>query len=207
MTTVPKEAMPEFDGRMALGTKLPRVELMPAKYRRLTEVDSRLLEVFHQLVSGKAKWPLYLYGNAGGGKTCAALALSDVVRWPSYDTVEGLATALVNGDEVGSYRSLDRFCEHWPTWDRLDSIRKGEGGWKPGLAILDELGTRQKTTDLHYQALKTFCDDRENCFFRVAVYISNLEPEAIARVYDDRVASRVLCGTWFKLGGQDRRMI
>jgi hypothetical protein len=40
----------------------------------------------------------------------------------------------------------------------------------------------------------------------VAIYISNLEPEAIARVYDDRIASRLLCGTWYKLDGEDRRL-
>jgi hypothetical protein len=113
---------------------------------------------------------------------------------------------LVKGEDVGSYHD-DRFGEKWATWERLASIAEGKADWTPGLAILDELGTRQKTTDLHYQALKTFCDDREFSYFRVAIYISNLEPQAIASVYDDRIASRVLCGTWFRLDSQDRRML
>jgi hypothetical protein len=74
------------------------------------------------------------------------------------------------------------------------------------LVVLDEIGARQKVTDLHYSAVKEFADVRELDHSGVAIYISNLEPAQLAAVYDDRIASRLLCGTWFKLDGKDRRM-
>ena len=74
------------------------------------------------------------------------------------------------------------------------------------LVVLDEVGARQKVGDLQYSTIKNFADVRELDHGRVAIYISNLAPEAIGRVYDDRIASRMLCGRWFSLGGTDRRM-
>jgi hypothetical protein len=70
------------------------------------------------------------------------------------------------------------------------------------LATLDELGCRSAAADVHYQAVKRFCDLRED---RPACYASNLRPGELPSHYDDRIASRVLSGTVFELGGVDRR--
>lgn len=71
------------------------------------------------------------------------------------------------------------------------------------LVVLDELGSREKVGDLHYQAVKRITDLRDN---QPTIYIANLAPAALARCYDDRIASRILCGSIFELSGNDRRM-
>jgi hypothetical protein len=88
-------------------------------------------------------------------------------------------------------------------WGIIDPILQSESD---RLVVLDEIGARQKVTDLHYSAVKEFADVRELDHSGVAIYISNLEPMQLANVYDDRIASRLLCGTWYKLDGKDRRM-
>jgi chromosomal replication initiation ATPase DnaA len=38
------------------------------------------------------------------------------------------------------------------------------------------------------------------------VYISNATPDEIARLFDDRIASRLVAGTAFEVAGPDRRV-
>ncbi len=156
---------------------------MPSINRNLASVDAGLLAMLRKLVAGQAEWPLYLYGAPGRGKTSAALALADVVETASYATCEGLADATM-ADEAGTL------------WARIQTKH---------LAILDELGARERVTDLGYSVVKRFCDLREQFAGRVAIYIGNVQPEAIPRIYDDRIASRVLCGICYHLDGGDRR--
>ena len=76
---------------------------------------------------------------------------------------------------------------------------------KAELAALDELASRQNVSDVHYQSVLRFTSARDERPGRVAVYVSNVEPGVIGKIYDDRIASRLLCGTVFKLAGHDRR--
>ncbi len=46
----------------------------------------------------------------------------------------------------------------------------------------------------HHQAIQKLADIRERRR-RVVVYVSNLPVEKLAALYDDRVASRLSCGT------------
>ncbi len=141
--------------------------------------------MFVALVNGEAQWPLFLHGNTGRGKTCAALALCDWAVHSIYRTVDDLCDSIMDRSKPAS------------PWDWLTN---------PDLAVLDELGARENVGDLHYSAVKRFTDWREMKSRRVAIYISNHGPDAIEKLYDDRIASRILCGTWFELGGDDRRM-
>jgi DNA replication protein DnaC len=156
---------------------------MPTIVRSLSLVDRKLLEVLHDLAEGRAAWPLFLYGPAGSGKTCAALAFADTIKTATFATVDGLSDAVMRhqADVI---------------WSRVKN---------KDLAILDELGARQTVTDLGYTVVKEFADLREQYANRAAVYISNADPKGIHRLYDDRIASRVLSGTVFHLLGQDRR--
>lgn len=150
--------------------------------RSMMQVSPHLVETFRNLVCGKAKWPLYLFGAAGSGKTMAAMSLCDFVKGSYYTTVEILMDDVMSGDG-----------DCWP------EIRNA------GLAVLDELGCRIKTTDLEYSSVKRFCDAREMYARRVAIYVSNVEPDVIASQYDARIADRVLCGTVVKLNDKSRR--
>jgi len=160
--------------------KIPPFEI----YRDRGRIAAELRMVLGNLVNGRAPWPLYLHGQPGRGKTCAGLALCDWADWAMYCTVRKLCNQIMRKDEA--------VCP----WDWTGC---------PPLAVLDEIGARERTGDLDYEAVKLFADWREQKGGRVAVYISNLLPDRIADVYDDRIGSRILCGTWFELTGPDRR--
>ncbi|HWB00774.1 MAG TPA: hypothetical protein VG713_19915 [Pirellulales bacterium] len=171
---------------------LPRisrnVRLLPSVDRRPDGTDPVLIRLFARLVSGRAPWPLYLHGPVGRGKTLAALCLCDVARSAAYFTAEGLcdtATELkLRPDELRDF---------WETVAAKD------------LAVLDEIGLRGEPSDFAYTTLKRFLDARELCGQRRAIYISNLAPKNLAKLYDDRICSRLFCGSRFELHGSDRR--
>jgi hypothetical protein len=156
--------------------------LLPGLLRNMALVPTPLITLFRQLLAGNARWPLYLHGPAGGGKTCAALALCDWVETATYVTTEDLAAAQMS----------DRGAD----WQAVQT---------KGLAVLDELGERERVGDLQHTVVKKFADLREVYAGRVAIYISNLRPSQLPSLYDDRVCSRILSGTRFELAGEDRR--
>lgn len=170
----------------ALPLRPPERRVVARRARRLAMVDPALLAVLGSLVAGEVPWPLYLFGPAGGGKTSAGLALCDVM-------------------ETACYHPVDRLCD----WTMNEPPAEMQEVWHvvglKHLAVLDELGARERVGDLHYSVVKRFADERENRAGGVAVYIGNVRPEALVDLYDDRVASRVLCGTVFELAGKDRR--
>lgn len=160
--------------------------VLPHVNRSLLQVEHALVSVFDALVNGRASWPLFLHGKPGRGKTLACLALCDIVETARFDSTESLASLVMKLDVQGA----DAEFEHI-------------GG--KSLAVLDELGAREKIGDLGYGIVKRFCDAREQQAGRASIFTSNLPPHAIAGLYDDRIASRVLCGTIFELKGKDRR--
>lgn len=158
---------------------------LPREPRR---VEPALMAVFRQLALGEAPWPLYLHGPVGTGKTLAALCLCDMAAYAQYWTTEMVCNGIMGKDDS---------LYHRPPWE-----------WPviPDLIVLDELGTREKTGDLGYIAVKEFMDWRERTGQNVAIYISNHPPETIVSLYDRRIQSRLMCGTVYELTGPDRRM-
>lgn len=138
-----------------------------------------LRQLFFALASGQRPWPLYLHGDIGHGKTRAVLAFCDRVVTARYWSVDSLMDAIV--------------CREAP-WH----------GWQTDLAVLDELGLPRagNAAEFDYSAVKQFLDWRE-C--RPAIYVSNLAPTGIYRLYDDRLESRVTSGTVYRLLDRDRR--
>ncbi|MBL8825374.1 MAG: hypothetical protein JNM18_00215 [Planctomycetaceae bacterium] len=159
---------------------------MPTVERSLRLVNPALLDVLYRLVSGRLDWPLLIHGNVGRGKTAAALALCDIMPTACYWTAETLGS-FVLGHEPAEVENEFRVI--------------GE----KSLGILDELGARANAGDLGRSVVQRFADAREMQAGRVAVYISNLTPAELARVLDDRIVSRIACGTIFRLDGNDRR--
>jgi len=177
-------------------TKEPMQRHQGRVRRSVAQIEPALREAFRSLVSGKTPWPLFLHGPAGTGKSCAALCLLD--------------------HATGEYWTTTGFCEHLndATFGRL--VARGEGGsvtiwpvqfWakvqRAPLVVLDELGTRDVVSNAHYDAVKRIIDEREGL---PLVVISNLDLESIARLYDDRIASRLGAGTIVQLRGRDRRI-
>lgn len=166
--------------------KLPIVKrhrrLLPSVERRLDMIDPELLAKLRRLAVGELPWPLFIWGGVGSGKTCACLALADVVATAMYITPDELADAIMEG----------RAAEIW------EKVREKD------LAICDELGTRLNVGDLAYTALLRFADLREQ-HARPTIFISNLNSGAIGKLYDQRIISRISRGTEYKLKSPDRR--
>lgn len=164
----------------------------PGMCREVAFVDAKLMAQFRRLACGEDKWPLYLYGPVGVGKTLAALCLCDMVHHATYWTTDELS----EGEQGKGTRSVP--------WD--------EQRWsiQPELIVLDELGMRDASDgwkwSLDQQVVKKFIDWRERKCAGVAVYISNHPLETMKSLYDTRVMSRLGCGTVFELTGVDRRL-
>lgn len=158
-----------------------QVRLMPQLPRDPALVDPRLWKLFGKLANGQAKWPLLLHGPPGTGKTCAAFCVCDRSRTAMYATTDALCDRVLRGDDPNLFEWIA----------------------SKDLAVLDELGCREKVGDLHYTTVKQFADARRE---KPTIYITNLSINELRSIYDDRIVSRVLCGTWFELTGEDRRL-
>lgn len=135
-----------------------------------------------QALAGQFIWPVYLWGATGTGKTCAALATTDRVKSAWYVTAEQLADAAHwDGDE-------------W-IWQR---IRRAD------LVAIDELGSNRWDSQREYRGVFRAAELRQN---RPTIWIGNHGPERLADVYDDRIQSRICCGTVIELSGSDRRFL
>lgn len=175
---------------------------MPELRREIAAVDAGLKQVFRSLVSGKAKWPLFLHGDPGTGKTCAALALLDFLpAWQQqFTTAADLVQSVMatfGTKEVFNWRSFGRYHE--------DDPRPGNGEKRgAALVVLDELGTRSNVTDTNYECVQRLIDMRNGL---PLIICSNLDVAGIGRIYDGRIASRCEAGTVVKLTGRDRRTL
>lgn len=180
----------------------------------MAAVDAKLLEVFRSLVSGKAAWPLYLWGPAGTGKTSAALALLDhcgplpiegnrpdvVTEWiAGFVDVRTIPRVRIAADKGQLDWSRDGLAGTF-TWE----ILLGAVSRAP-LVVFDEIGVGREAGDFKLDVMLELLDRRAVNPVKPFIVTANLAPGDIAKVYDTRVASRVL-GTAFKLDGADRRI-
>jgi len=176
----------------------PKVVVEPNIYRSVTMMTPDLRDAIRTLIEGNAPWPLLLTGGVGAGKTCAALCVADYAAGVRYFTVESACEELI---EVQQGRRDDGFCTMTPAawWRRNAEVELG---------VLDELGSRERVTDHHYNLVKRFIDMRHG---RPLICITNLplasvRGPSIQSIYDDRVASRLAAGTVIQVAGDDRRL-
>lgn len=162
----------------------PIISHLPTKERMFSGIHPHLKTFLSELIRGDRTWPLLLTGSVGTGKTCAALCVTDVVRSAIYLTVETLLSRVMDRDD-----------------DVFGDIRDHE------LLILDEIGCRNKVTDLESSAVAFTIDQREGTAGSRAIYITNHDSEGLARLYDDRLVSRLLSGSVYQLNGRDRRTL
>lgn len=150
------------------------------------------------LVNGELPWPLVLMGKPGTGKTCAALCLLDYTTGGGeYYTVSGFCNTMIQSQQGRLEWSHEgRGGTVWPEklWRQISNVP---------LAILDELGCRERPTDAHYECVKGFIEERLG---KPLIVISNHPLEQIATIYDDRIASRLAAGTVVEMDGKDRRL-
>ncbi len=180
----------------------PKKIIASEKNRTVAKIPESLRAAIRSLVKGDSPWPLFVHGPAGTGKTCAALCLLDYVQQSEvfasgYYTTSGLCETVIRS-QAGR---LDWYCEGrggiiWPEkfWEHFAGLR---------LAVLDEIGSRERVSDHHYECVKRVIDDRSG---QPLILLSNLTLAQIAQVYDDRLASRMAGGTVLKLEGPDMRL-
>lgn len=164
--------------------------------RRLDKVPKELTKIIQEVSEATKPWPLFIWGPAGTGKTCAALCVLDYCGGVYY-TATRLCSAVIesqNGRLVWYHEGRSGVIYPESFWKRIET------GW---LTVLDEIGCRDRVTDHQYECVKRFIDSRQG---RPAIYLSNLSLEQIEKVYDDRIASRLASGTVFNLSGKDQRL-
>lgn len=165
----------------------------PRKAREIGGIAPGLREAIRALVTGQAPWPLFLHGNPGTGKTCAALTLLDHAGG-MYWTANGLADAIsaaMHGRLSNTRNQPVSLDALWVEMTRCS------------LVVIDELGQRGHPSDHHYEQVKKMLDIREGA---PLLAISNLDLEELARSYDERVSSRLALGTVLHLRGDDQRL-
>lgn len=165
-----------------------------SEYRTREGIDPRLRATIQECVAGKADWPLVLWGDAGSGKTCAGLCMVDsfggwAVDFPDLHDLVLKARARLLFNSGGFVETLDGRGGVWDTWEHAS------------LTVLDEVGQRAPTNAMYDTLLRAMNLRRA----LPAVFISNLPPEELVDVYDDRIVSRLKAGTVIGLAG-DRRL-
>ncbi len=172
----------------------PIVRHRTAITRNLAKVDRQTFEALELLTAGKAPWPLFLWGPAGVGKTCAALCVLDFLGGHnSYQCVAELRQDFADAQQERLFQHGRQITPEM-VWRSVEAAI---------LAVLDELGSNAKVSEHHYDCVKRHIDLRTN---KPAIYISNLSLEDLERVYDDRIASRLASGTVVEMTGIDRRV-
>lgn len=162
--------------------------------RSLEEVEPALLALLKRLARGQEPWPLFLFGDVGTGKTCAALAVADRVAGETwFRTVREHCRELRIAGNGQLLNAAGYATSEQALWKAVSDAE---------LAVLDELGTRQAASDAERDTVQEVIDCREG---KPLIALSNLDPDALAEIYDDRVADRLTAGTVFFLDGPSRR--
>lgn len=181
---------------------------LPQMNREPGQIDQRLRKRFRDAAKGLVRWPLFISGEPGTGKTCAGLSLADHVlnaewwAWEGFwrfvqDVNMGRAVTTLAGrwNEDGGYRELSTVI-HWTPykwWSYVASLP---------LVILDDVGLRGQANDTQYEALKAVLDRRDGL---PLIVTSNLDLPKLGIVFDLRVMDRLGCGTTVHLDGKSRR--
>jgi len=187
-----------FGQRLSLSARLDR-QLLDHIQRETDRIESGLRAKIGRCVNGREPWPLVVTGPAGCGKTCAALCLADRVPSAVYWLVSELRDRLIRVRD-GIEESADGLH-----WRRVTQQTVWQDWSDSPLAILDEIGRRQKASDFEREIMQKALDTR---YGQPLVVISNLQLDELDSIYDSRITSRLSAGTLvvFDNAAQDRRL-
>lgn len=181
--------MPLSQRTLSATAAAAEIGLVPVKLRRkLTEaIKSR-------------RFPVYLFGPTGVGKTCASGLVYQA--WPleagwlecdeTLRAVVGTRTdpetriPWLRSDGHKGNTDLARF---WALIDRCDLI------------CIEDVGVRP-ATDPQREVMLEILNRRKG---KATIITSNIEPNLLHKVYDGRIQSRVTEGTLIRVVGQDQR--
>lgn len=164
--------------------------------RSLREVAEGVRKLIGDTARERSDWPLFFFGPPGRGKTYAALSLLDRCYHPyKYYTTASLRQLLIDAQQGRETPDYPFGISPAEVWRSIESSN---------IVVLDEIGVDQNVSDYHSEAVCGVLDRRDGL---PLVVISNLTPSQIATVYDDRIHSRMCCGTLVDFGAYpDRRL-
>jgi len=172
--------------------------IRPEVFRCRERIPRPIIEAIQACATGENPWPLLISGTAGCGKTLACLYLADRVRGDvRWRDISELLSEFVD-------LKMGRLPANCRT-DVPMTARDYWGEWRDwfSLAIIDEVGACGKVTDTAHEAFKGVLDAREGLPLAL---VSNLDPEGIKRLFNDRIASRIAAGTVCVLEGTDQQI-
>jgi DNA replication protein DnaC len=171
--------------------------ILPGKPREWEQLPSTLRRAIVELCHGERKWPLFIHGTVGSGKSCAALCVADRVAKPEFWAMPAF---------VSYCQSVKEGKEEWYECGRGGTLTE-KGLWnhiaKVPLLILDDVGFREvKNSDYEMEALFLALEARDG---KPLICTSNLNDDEIEQNYNIRIRSRMCSGTNYELSGEDRR--
>lgn len=146
----------------------------------------------------KGAYPIYLFGEAGRGKTAAMACVyrswpDDRVRWLRVSEFVALIQRCRRDGSIvlpGSNREVGE--QH--LWNTKVI--------QPALLCVDDIGLRSPT-DSQFEIIFDLIDKRGT---KPVIYTSNLSMKQVHETYDNRIASRLLRGQPIEITGDDRRL-
>lgn len=170
-----------------------RRDYRPRMERSKDEIAPRLKEELLAMVRGRRRWPVYINGPVGVGKTAAVLTLVDQVENAIYMA----AAEMMDGIRAARAKRLLSDSSY-------DISETGLfGRWAASkLVVIDEVGQRRDPTAWTDSTIQRVLDDRID---KPTILIGNHDLADLAKVMDDRVVSRLSAGSIIHVDGEDRR--
>jgi chromosomal replication initiation ATPase DnaA len=168
----------------------------PGVERHFHLLPEELRHIIEALCDGHGRWPLFLHGKVGRGKSYAALCLFDRVGGSEFWSMP---------DFIEKYRRVKDGREWWSNI--------GNGGYwtvdswwqyitRLPLLVLDDVALHEENNQIQTETLFRALEARTRL---PLVVTSNRDPDGIGLSYDDRIRSRLCCGTIYELEGDDLR--
>lgn len=221
-TPPPPTSTPTYAFRLHAREQRHQQQHVRSNHPRSREgLNQKLRAALRSLANGEEPWPLYLWSNGPGtGKTSAALLMLDIYgnqrdgySREVHEFMNGFADFAAlpelfrQAESKRHYLSTPHGCDTIYPNDLWTFVREAK------LLVLDDLrkpsDREQRLGDDHFGILKRILDLRLG---RPLIVTSNVNPyeregygSDLVRLFDDRVASRILCGTRIELKGSDRR--
>lgn len=165
----------------------------PTMERSKDEVPPPLRRSIREMTGGWRRWPVYIFGPVGVGKTAAVLTLIDQVEGSKYMTAAEMMV------DVRAARSKRLVSNTGHDISERELLRR----WTEStLLVIDEVGQRRDPTAWTDETIQRVLDDRID---KPTILIGNHDLADLAKVMDDRVVSRLSAGTIIHVDGEDRR--
>lgn len=148
------------------------------------------------------KWPLYLWGPTGVGKSYAAAnvfvlwqGVEYAAKWVSYLNLTDTAIGLKKHGTLERWR-LGRTVTITEAsfWRTIQDVE---------LLVIDEIALG-KSHDWRTEIMWDVLEARKN---RPLILTGNVPPSELIEVFDERIQSRILAGSLFGMTGEDKRLV